>query len=179
MHATQEDGRSEDTHFEPFGPWMVASRKGRKIASGKETVGEPNQNRSIQGNTVSRFQVLEQIHEENLNRAIPELHDLPDTYLQFQATTNKANHETIPAKAKPSKSALRRHQRKKAAAVIQNIPEAFPSTKPFQTADISHVPSTSHKTDVNNITHANPSLIHCPFTHGKSAGHVTTTVPPP
>ncbi|XP_052288754.1 uncharacterized protein LOC107176124 [Citrus sinensis] len=75
VHAAQEDGRSKDTHFEPFGPWMVASRRGRKIASGKETVGEPNQNRSIQGNTVSRFQVLEQLHEQNLNRAIPELND--------------------------------------------------------------------------------------------------------
>ncbi|KAH9727053.1 DUF4283 domain-containing protein [Citrus sinensis] len=28
VHVAQEDGRSADTHFEPFGPWMVASRRG-------------------------------------------------------------------------------------------------------------------------------------------------------
>ena len=79
--VVQEDGRSEDTHFEPFGPWIVASKRGRKLASGKETVREQNRNRSIQGNTVLRFQVLDQIHEENFNRVIPEIHAFPDTYL--------------------------------------------------------------------------------------------------
>ncbi|KAK9200353.1 hypothetical protein WN944_015550 [Citrus x changshan-huyou] len=177
VHIVQENGRAEDNHFEPFGPWMVAYRRGRKPASDKETVGEPKRNRLSQENTTSRFQVLDQIHEETVIRETPEIDVAPDTYLQFQATTSKTNHETIPAKAKPSKSVLRREQRKKAATVKQNLPEAFPATKPSQIADISFVPSTSHKNDVNNIPHANPNFIPCLFTHGKPTSHITTTVP--
>ncbi|KAH9735625.1 reverse transcriptase domain-containing protein [Citrus sinensis] len=177
VHIVQENGKAEDNHFEPFGPWMVAYRRGRKPASGKETVGEPKRNRLSQENTTSRFQVLDKIYEETVNRENPETAVAPDIYLQFQATTSKTNHETIPAKAKPSKSVIRREQRKKAAAIKQNLPEAFPATKPSQIADISFDPSTSHKNDVSNIPHANPNFIPCLFTHGKPTGHITTTAP--
>lgn len=66
---------------------------------------EPNRNRMIPGDNVSRFQVLAQIPQETFNRLLPEPNVLPNTSRQFQATTSNVNPNWIPFKAKPSKSA--------------------------------------------------------------------------
>lgn len=70
-------------------------------------MGEPNQNKTFQGDNVSRFQVLDQIQEDTFNRVIPDLHVSADVYPKFQATTSKDSGK-IPANTKPSKSANRR-----------------------------------------------------------------------
>ncbi|KAK9200018.1 hypothetical protein WN944_015213 [Citrus x changshan-huyou] len=44
MAETQEDRRTEATHLEPFGPWMIASKRGRRPNAGKENGDDLNRN---------------------------------------------------------------------------------------------------------------------------------------
>lgn len=177
MTEPQEDKREEATHLEPFGPWMIASKRGRRSNAGKENGDVLNRNKMQQGNHASRFQVLAQIPEETSNGLPTEPHVLPDIPGHFQATNSNSNPSTITFKANLSKSATRRQQRKKAAMIIQNRPEASTSNNPFQNTDSIQDPSNSHINVVHYNSHAKPRFIFCPFTHATSANHITKSIP--
>uniref|UniRef100_A0A1S8ACP9 GroES-like zinc-binding alcohol dehydrogenase family protein n=1 Tax=Citrus limon TaxID=2708 RepID=A0A1S8ACP9_CITLI len=177
MTEPQEDKREEATHLEPFGPWMIASKRGRRPNAGKENSDVLNRNKMQQGNHASRFQVLTQIPEETSNGLPTEPHVLPDIPGHFQATNSNSNPSTITFKANLSKSATRRQQRKKAAMIIQNRPEASTSNNPFQNTDSIQDLSNSHINVVHYNSHANPRFIFCPFTHATSANHITKSIP--
>ena len=131
MTEPQEDRRMEVSHFESFGPWMIASKKGRCPNAGKENGNALNRNRMPQGTHVSIFQVLAQMNEETSNGVPTEPQVLPDIPGQFQATNSNSNPSKITFRANLSKSATRLQQRKKAVMSIQNRPEASTSNNPF------------------------------------------------
>ena len=49
---------NDDRNVEPFRPWMIATRRGRKPNSGKENTGDSNRNREFIGAGTLRFQIL-------------------------------------------------------------------------------------------------------------------------
>ncbi|KAK9200137.1 hypothetical protein WN944_015333 [Citrus x changshan-huyou] len=173
----QEDRRVEVSHLEPFGPWMIASKRGRRPNAGKENEDVLNRNKMHQGTHVSRFQVLAQIPGETANGAPTEPHVLPEIPGHFQATNSNSNPNTITFRANLSKSANRRQQRKKAAMSIQNRPEASTSNNPFQNIDFIRDPSNIPTNDAHYNSHANPSFIFRHFTHATSASHTTKSIP--
>ena len=173
----QENRRVEVSHLEPFGPWMIVSKRGRRLNAGKENGDVFNRNRMHQGTHVSRFQVLAQIPEETANGAPTEPHVLPEIPGHFQATNSNSNPNTITFRANLSKSANRWQQRKKAAMSIQNRPEASTSNNPFQNTNFIQDPSNSLTNDARYNSHANPSFIFHPFTHATSASHTTKSIP--
>ncbi|KAK9204200.1 hypothetical protein WN943_014458 [Citrus x changshan-huyou] len=52
--AQQDVGRKDDDNVVPFGPWMIATRRGRKPNSGKENISDLNHNREHAGAGTSR-----------------------------------------------------------------------------------------------------------------------------
>ena len=53
--AQQDVSRKDDDNVVPFGPWMIATRRGRKPNSGKENISDLNHNREHAGAGTSRF----------------------------------------------------------------------------------------------------------------------------
>ncbi|KAK9198036.1 hypothetical protein WN944_013219 [Citrus x changshan-huyou] len=137
----QEDRREEANNLEPFGPRMIASKRGRRPNAGKEN-----------GDVLNRYRMP-------------------------PATNSNSNPTTITFKANLSKSATRRQQRKKAALIIQNRPEASTSNNPFPNTASIQDPSNSHINEVHYNSHANPSFIFRPFTHATSDNHTTKSIP--
>ncbi|KAK9205125.1 hypothetical protein WN943_015392 [Citrus x changshan-huyou] len=85
----QEVGRKDDSNMEPFGPWMIATKRGRKPISGKEIAGGSNRNREFAGTGISRFQILAQVSDEDGNDGHAACTDLPSTSRQpFTLVTN-------------------------------------------------------------------------------------------
>ena len=156
---------------------MIASKRGRRPNAENENGDVLNRYRMPPGNHASRFQVLTQIPEETSNGIPIEPHALPAIPSHFQATNSNSNPSMITFKANLSKSATRRQQRKKAALIIQNRPEASTSNNPFPNTASIQDPLNSHINEVHYNSHANPSFIFHPFTHATSDNHITKSIP--
>lgn len=80
--AQHDVGRKDDDNVVPFGPWMIATRRGRKPNSGKENISDLNRNREHAGASTSRFQILAQVTDECENPVHAAFTDIPSTSRQ-------------------------------------------------------------------------------------------------
>ncbi|KAL9437499.1 hypothetical protein AB3S75_023378 [Citrus x aurantiifolia] len=177
MAAAQESRRMEAAHFESFGPWMIASRRGRRPNTGKENGDVLNRNQMPQGAHVSKFHVLEQINEENSEEVPTEPQLTADIPGQLQAANNNSNPSMITFRANLSRSATRRQQRKNAAMHRQHQPEASTSKNPSQNTGLNRAPLNSHTNDAKHLSHANPTFTFRPLTHAYPTSHNTISIP--
>ncbi|KAK9198577.1 hypothetical protein WN944_013763 [Citrus x changshan-huyou] len=138
---------------EPFGPWMIATRKGRKFNSGKDIYNGLNRNRENTGAGVSRFQILEQATDDREHPTHAAMNDIPSTSHQpntanpYQIFT--ANHEVrtkVPARRKQHTTTVTAKPQKKTPTTSLN-----PTRNPFQQSTF-----TLREENTNYLPHANP-----------------------
>ncbi|XP_024038245.1 uncharacterized protein LOC112097293 [Citrus clementina] len=85
----KEVGSKDDNNVEPFGPWMIATKRGWKPKIGKENTGDLNRNKEGAGAGISRFQILAQVSEEDENQGHAACTDFPSTSRQpFKPASN-------------------------------------------------------------------------------------------
>ncbi|XP_024038345.1 uncharacterized protein LOC112097376 [Citrus clementina] len=80
--AQQEVGHNDDNIVEPFGRWMIATRRCRKSNSGKENINDSNRNCKHAGAGTSRFQILAQVTDECENPVHAAFTDISSTSRQ-------------------------------------------------------------------------------------------------
>ncbi|KAH9777844.1 DUF4283 domain-containing protein [Citrus sinensis] len=149
---------SGEGNAESFGPWMIATRRGRKFNSGKDINNGLNKNRENTGAGVSRFQILEQVTDDREHPTHAAVIDNPSTSHQPN-TTNPykiftANHDDR------AKTPARRKQHTTAATVKsqKKTPTSFlnPTRNPFQQSTF-----TLREENTNYLPHANPRTESC------------------
>ncbi|XP_006469095.2 uncharacterized protein LOC102629728 [Citrus sinensis] len=142
-----EDHSNVASIAEPFGPWMIATRKGRKFSNGKDMNNSIHRNRETTGNVLSRFQILDQATDDRENPFHAVMKDNPSTSHQPTPANHhqifKANHEdrtTVPARRKQQNTTVTTKSQRK-----------NPTRNPFQqsTFNIS-------EENTNFPIHANP-----------------------
>ncbi|XP_024035663.1 uncharacterized protein LOC112096450 [Citrus clementina] len=169
--TSPEANREDAAMVEPFGPWMIVTRKGRKLNNGQSR--EPN------GASESRFHILAQmtdLHENPLHGAST---DVPST--SKQPSPSSSNPIFTFNNDKIFKPPVRRQQTPKSAASKPPTRKPFtpmnPTSSPFQTTAL-HIREKS----TLSTPHDNPSQIHCPITYAalnnQQTPPVATTLDP-
>ncbi|KAH9722319.1 reverse transcriptase domain-containing protein [Citrus sinensis] len=169
--ASSEANRDDDTMVEPFGPWMIVTRKGRKPNNGQNH--EPN------GVSESRFHILAQMSDLHENPVHEASTDVPST--SKQPSPYSLNPIFTFNNDKIIKPPVRRQQNPKTAASKPQTRKPStpmnPTRNPFQTAAY-HVRGKN----IISTPHANPSQIPCPTTHvvsnNQQAPSAATTLDP-
>lgn len=151
----QAVGSNGENNVELFGPWMIATRRGRKPNIGKENTGDSNRNREFTGAGTSRFHILSKVSDEGGNHVHEACPDFPSTSRQpFMPASN----HTFTARADTSaKTMARRKPQNKAVAARNqsrkpNVP-VTPTCNPLQPS----VFSTREK-EISILPHANRSF---------------------
>ncbi|KAK9209900.1 hypothetical protein WN944_002269 [Citrus x changshan-huyou] len=149
QHAVGSNG---DSNVEPFGPWIMAPRRGRKPNNGRENASDLNRNREFTGAGTSRFHILTQVPDEGGHHVHEACTDFPSTSRQpfisasnptFTAKTD--NTIQILARRKlQNKTVVTRNQSRK-----PNVP-VVPTSNPFQPSDFS-----IREEDITLLPHAN------------------------
>ncbi|KAH9743054.1 DUF4283 domain-containing protein [Citrus sinensis] len=142
-----------DSNAESFGPWMIATRKGRKFNSGKDINNGLTKNRENTGAGGSRFQLLEQVTDDREHPTHAAVTDIPSTSHQLN-TANPyqiftANHEDrtkTPARRKQHITAFTAKPQKKTPTSSLN-----PIRNPFQQSTFT----------LRDLPHANPRTESC------------------
>ena len=150
--AHQEFGCHDASIVEPFGPWMIVTRKGRRTNNGMENNSELNRNREPFGASTSRFHILAQVSDEREDPAPAVVKDIPSTSRQpHMPTLNPtftSHQETI------TRTSARRKPYNKVVVTKPQGRKPTTSMNPFQNPFQSSVFTTSEK-DVNPTPHAN------------------------
>ena len=151
----QAVGSKGDNNVELFGPWMMATRRGRKPNIGKENIGDSNRSRDFTGAGTSRFHILTQVSDEGGHHEHEACPDCPSTSRQpFMPAANP----TFTARADISaKSTARRKLQNKAGVARNqsrkpNIP-ITPICNPFQPSAFR-----SREKEITILPHANQSF---------------------
>ncbi|KAH9704135.1 hypothetical protein KPL70_011340 [Citrus sinensis] len=152
--AHQDGGCHDASTIEPFGPWMIATRKGRKTNNGKENSSEPNRNREPFGANTTRFHILAQVPEEREEPAPAMFPDIPSTSRQptlpILNPTFAAYKETIIRTSTRSKlhnkAAGTKTQNRRPPTPMNPIQNPFPSSA-----------LNMREKEVNFLSHANPN----------------------
>ncbi|KAK9208090.1 hypothetical protein WN944_000444 [Citrus x changshan-huyou] len=148
----QAEGRNGDSIVEPFGPWMMAPRRGRKPNNGRVNTSDLNRNREFTGAGTSRFHILSQVPNEGGHHVHEACTDFPSTSRQpFISASNP----TFTAKIDNTIQILARQKLQNKTVVIRNQsrkPNApvVPTSNPFQPSDLS-----IRDEDINLLPHAN------------------------
>ncbi|KAK9213999.1 hypothetical protein WN944_005985 [Citrus x changshan-huyou] len=156
---------------EPFGPWMIATRKGMKANNG--------QNHKPNGMSKSRFHILAQTSDLHENPVHEVSTDVPST--SKQPSPSSLNPIFTFNNDKIVKPPVRRQQNPKIAASKSQNRKPFtpmnPTRNPFQTTAM-HVRGKN----IISTPHVNPSQIPCPIIHvvsnNQQAPPVATTLDP-
>ena len=89
-HFQRDDYYNDASNAEPFGPWMIATRRGRKSNNNKDNNNGVNRNRENIGVGFSRFQVLEQVTDDSVNPTHATMQDNPSiSHQPIMANLNK------------------------------------------------------------------------------------------
>ena len=151
----KEDGSKDDSHVEPFGPWMIATKRGWKPKIGKENTSDLNRNMESAGAGISRFQILAQVSEEDENQGHADCTDFLSTSRQpFRPVSNLTFTSNTGNIAKTL--ARRKLQNKAVAASPQSRKQNAPKTStvnPFQPSAFN-----TNKEDRIPLPHANQNF---------------------
>ena len=77
--AHHDGGCHDANNIEPFGLWMIVTRKKKKTINGKENSSESNWNREPFGANTLRFHILAQVPDEREDPAPTMFPDIPST----------------------------------------------------------------------------------------------------
>ncbi|KAK9193105.1 hypothetical protein WN944_003802 [Citrus x changshan-huyou] len=177
--AHQDGGCHDASTIEPFGPWMIVTRKGRKTNNGKENSSEPNRNREPFGANTTRFHILPQVPEEREDPAPAMFLDILSTSRQQALptlnptfTTHKENLIRTSTRSKlHNKAAGTKTQNRRPPTPMNPIQNPFPSSA-----------LNMREKEVNFSSHANPNSN--PFVTSPRApsnhqvSHLATTLDP-
>ncbi|KAK9181331.1 hypothetical protein WN944_024468 [Citrus x changshan-huyou] len=148
-HVRQKFGCHDYSNVEPFGPWMIATRKGRRINVGMEKNSELNRNRESIRASTSRFHVLAQDSDEQEDPAHAAVKDAPSTsrqpnmsYLNPIFTSHQEPMARHGLRRKPrNKVAITKPQGRKLATSCNTLQNPFqPSGFPTSENDVNHTP---------------------------------------
>lgn len=150
----QEARRETANNIEPFGPWMIVTRKGRNQFTGKESTSNSYRNQENTGGGASRFQVLAQHpdgHDSSMHAApinIPSTsRHTPTPFLNPAFTiTNEPLNKNIIRRKPPTKAAAKKPTSLKPTSSIS------PSQNLFQSLAFHE-----REKDTTIHPHANPS----------------------
>ena len=151
-HAHQEVACHDANMVEPFGPWMITTRKGRRTNKGMENNIESFQNREPFEASTSRFHVLAQTLDEREDHAPTVAKDIPST--SHQPPMHTLNPIFTSQQETMIRTGIRRKPRNKVVLTKskgRNLTTSMnPNQNPFQSSDFF----TSEK-DADYTPHAN------------------------
>lgn len=175
----QEVGQDKDGHIELFGPWMIATRRGRKPSNGKENLNASDRHREPFGFGASRVQVLaEDIHGNKTTEHEP-LTDISSTSRQpltpilnpIFAFNNDPSTSIPTRRKKQSKPGVMKQQSRKPSMFMNTTRSPSQSKTPFTSemnfSPLSHAKPNSNSRPLMQFGHPNPP-----------AAPVTTTLDP-
>ncbi|KAK9224924.1 hypothetical protein WN943_009964 [Citrus x changshan-huyou] len=130
----EEAGSKDDSNEEPFGPWMIATKRGRKPYSGKEITGGSHRNREFARTDISRFQILDQVSDEYENHGHAACTDLPSTSRQPFIPTSNPIFTSNPGNSVKTLARRKPHNKAVAAKPQSGTPKALATStvSPFQ-----------------------------------------------
>lgn len=152
----RDDHCNDANNAKPFGPWMIATRRGQKFNNHKDNNNGVNRNYENIGAGFSRFQILDQVIDDSVNPTHAAMKYNPSTSHQPTIMANlnpifNANREdrTItPARRKQHTTAVTtKLQRKTPTAPINQTRNPFPQSA-----------LTIREENTNYPLHANPQI---------------------
>ena len=171
VHAPSEDNREDVVMVEPFGPWMIVTRKGKKPNNG--------QNHKPNGVSESRFHILAQMLDVHENPVHGASTDIPSTSKQLSPSSlnmifnfnNDKIVKPLVGRQQNLKSAASKPQNRKPSTPMN------PTRNLFQTTAL-HIRGKN----IFSTPHANLSQIPCPIPHAvtnnQQAPPIATTLDP-
>ncbi|KAH9769017.1 DUF4283 domain-containing protein [Citrus sinensis] len=178
-HGHQEFGYHDASKGDPFGPWMIATRKGRRSNTGMGNNSDLHRNREPFRASNTRFHVLAQATDEHEEPVAAMGKDIPSTSRQppmpILNPTFTAHQETI------TRNGTRSKPRKKAVFTKPQGRKMATSTIPFQNPFPSSAHTISAK-DVNSTYHANRHPTYFGTSQAapdhQQVSHIATTLDP-